>query len=152
MIFNFSPSGMLKARHLKFAPVWLILGFLLIGMICFMSVVSIPPPVKAFLLNDKLMHVAVYGCLMGWFAQIFKHDLTRLALVVAFVLMGIGMEYVQSTVPARQFEVLDMIANTCGVILAWALAYTWMGGLLEWFESTFLAWIPGYHGKTRQVA
>jgi len=52
------------------------------------------------------------------------------------------MEYAQSMVPARHFEYLDMIANTCGVLLAWALAYTWMGSLLEWFERTFMSWIP----------
>lgn len=152
MAFDFSPSGLLTTRHLKFAPLWLVLGFLLIGFICFMSVVSIPAPVKQFLLNDKLMHVGVYGCLMGWFAQIFRHDLTRLGLGAAFVLMGIGMEYVQSTVPSRQFEFLDMIANTCGVLLAWALAYTWMGGLLEWFEKTFLGWVPGGGRESHQTA
>ena len=140
-MFNFSPSALLTARHLKFAPVWITLGFLLIGFVCFMSVVSIPPPVKQFLLNDKLMHIGVYGCLMGWFSQIFRHDLTRLGLGIAFVAFGVGMEYVQSTVPARQFEFLDMIANTCGVLLAWALSYTWMGSILQWFEKTFLGWI-----------
>jgi len=140
--FDFSPSGLLTARHLKFAPVWLVIGFVLIGFICLMSVISVPAPVKSFLMNDKLMHVAVYGCLMGWFAQIFRHDLMRLGLVAAFIAMGVGMEYVQSMVPSRQFEVLDMIANTSGIVLAWALAYTWLGRTLEWFESTFLGWIP----------
>jgi len=140
--FNFAPSGLLAVRHLKFAPLWLSVGFFLIAFICFLSIISVPVQVKAFVLNDKLMHVLVYGCLMGWFAQIFRHDLTRLALVSLFVLMGVAMEYAQSMVPARHFEFLDMMANTCGILLAWALAYTWMGGLLEWFERTFLSWIP----------
>lgn len=148
MSFDFSPSGLLAARHLKFAPVWLFLGFLLIAFIFVMSVISVPASVKSFLLNDKLMHVAVYGCLMGWFAQIFRHDLMRLALVSGFILMGVGMEYVQSMVPSRHFEVLDMIANTSGIVLAWALAYTSMGQLLVWFEKTFLGWIPDNSTKT----
>ena len=135
---NLSPSGLLSVTHLRYTGFWLLIGFSLIAGISFMSLISIPAPVKQFLLNDKLMHVAVYGCLMGWFAQIFRHDLTRLMLGILFVSMGVLIEYIQGMVPHRQFEVLDMIANTSGVVLAWALAYTWMGGLLEWFEKSFL--------------
>lgn len=136
-----SATGM-GARHLRFAPLWFVIGIALIAAICFMSVISVPAEVKQFMLNDKLLHVAVYGCLMGWFAQIFRNDLTRILLAVGFVLMGVGMEYIQATVPTRQFEFLDMIANTCGVVLAWALAYTWMGGILDWFEKNLLSWVP----------
>ncbi len=137
-------AGTIAAQKLRFAPLWFVIGIALIAAICFMSVISVPAEVKKFLLNDKLLHVGVYGCLMGWFAQIFRHDLTRLLLAAAFVLMGVGMEYVQSMVPSRQFEVLDMIANTCGIVLAWALAYTWMGGILGWIEKNCLSWLPEY--------
>jgi VanZ family protein len=80
------------------------------------------------------MHAVAYGLLMGWFAQIFKHDLARLLFVAAFIALGVAMEYAQGLVPSRQFDFLDMIANASGVVLAWALAYTWIGGILEWFE------------------
>jgi len=32
-----------------------------------------------------------------------------------------------------------MVANTSGVVLAWALAYTWVGTILWRFESLFVA-------------
>ncbi len=48
--------------------------------------------------------------------------------------MGILIEVLQAMTPTRQFELLDMVANTSGVVLAWALAYTWFGGLLAKFE------------------
>lgn len=101
-----------------------------------MSLISVPAQVKAVMVNDKVTHLVVYGLLMGWFGQIFRHDLTRLLLVVLLVSMGIGIEYLQGMVPSRQFEILDMIANTSGVVLAWALCYTWMGRILEWFEKS----------------
>lgn len=142
MQFSLLPINTLASRHLRFAPLWLCVGLGLILCISFMSVVSVPAEVKKFLMHDKLLHVAAYGLLMGWFAQIFRRNGTRLLLAIGFVLMGIGIEYIQGQVPSRQFEVLDMIANTSGIVLAWALAYTWMGRALEWFENTCLSWVP----------
>ena len=84
------------------------------------------------------MHVFAYACLMGWFSQLYRHDLTRLLLAIAFVVMGITIEFLQAMTPTRQFEVLDMIANSSGVLLAWALAYTWVGTLLSKFEALFV--------------
>jgi len=132
--FDFSTTGLLKITHLRYRWLWLTIGGLFIAVIFVGSISSIPIEIKTFLLQDKLMHVLAYGCLMGWFAQIYRHDLTRLILVVGFIAMGILIEFLQAMTPTRQFEVLDMIANTSGVVLAWALAYTWVGGLLAKFE------------------
>ncbi|MFK7890689.1 MAG: hypothetical protein AB8B63_07720, partial [Granulosicoccus sp.] len=75
--------------------------------------------------------------LMGWFAQIFRHDLTRLLLALGLAALGIGIEFIQGAVPYRELEVLDMVANVSGVVLAWALAYTWVGNILTWVEAGF---------------
>ncbi len=106
----------------------------MIGAIFIGSIISIPAQVKLIVMQDKFLHVAAYGCLMGWFAQIFRHDLTRLILVIGFIAMGIMIEWLQSMTDTRQFEYLDMVANTSGVVLAWALAYTWFGSVLARFE------------------
>ena len=113
---------------------WLTIGISLIAVIFVGSISDIPPQIKQFVLEDKAMHAIAYGCLMGWFAQIYRHDLTRLILVIAFVFMGILIEFLQSLTATRQFELMDMVANTSGIVLAWALAYTWFGGLLAKFE------------------
>lgn len=110
------------------------MGVSLITAIFVGSISDIPVEIKQFVLQDKVMHAIAYGSLMGWFAQIYRHDLTRLILVVAFIAMGILIEFLQSMTPRRQFEFLDMVANTSGIVLAWAMAYTWFGGLLAKFE------------------
>lgn len=135
MKFDFSPIGLLQIAHLRFKWLWLAVGFSLIAAIFVGSISSIPEGIKQFVLQDKFMHVIGYACLMGWFTQIYRHDLTRLILGIMFVSMGILIEVLQSMTPTRQFELLDMVANTCGVILAWALAYTWFGTLLAKFEN-----------------
>jgi len=124
-------------RHLRFQRIWLVMGIFLIGGVTLASVTSVPAQVNSLFINDKLTHVVVYACLMGWFAQIFRHDLTRLIFVVLLSAMGVGIEFIQAATPTRQFEVLDMVANTSGVILAWALAYTWVGTVLCRFENLF---------------
>jgi len=72
---------------------------------------------------------------MGWFVQIFKHTVARLILAVVLILLGVGMEYMQSLVPSRQFDLIDMLANTTGVLLAWVLSYTILGNLFSAFEN-----------------
>ncbi len=138
MNFDFSPNNLWRVRHLRFKRLWLAVGLFLISGVTLASVTSVPDQVTGLFVNDKLTHVAVYACLMGWFTQIFRHDLTRLAFVFLLSGMGIGIEFIQAATPTRNFEVLDMIANTCGVVLAWALAYTWVGTILWRFESLFI--------------
>ncbi len=81
--------------------------------------------------RDKLVHLSVYAILMGWFAQIYRYHLTRLLLALALIILGVGIEFWQGTTPTRQFDPYDMVANSCGVVLAWALSYTTFGTLLQ---------------------
>lgn len=134
-IFDFSSTGLFRVRHLRFKRVWIAFGLLLVSGVTYASVASVPKEVTTLVFNDKLTHVAVYACLMGWFSQIFRHDLTRVLFVVLLSTMGIAIEFAQAATPTRQFEILDMVANTSGVILAWALAYTWVGTILWRVES-----------------
>lgn len=137
MKFDFTPRSLLTINHLRYRWLWLSVGVLLILAVTVASVISIPAPLKSIMLKDKLMHTLAYAALMGWFAQIFRHDLTRLLLAAGLMLMGVGIEFLQGMTTFRQFDVLDMVANSSGVLLAWALAYTWVGTLLARFEALF---------------
>jgi len=136
-MLNFSKDD-LVVSHLRYGRLWFWMGIGLIVAIVMMSLIRIPPPVTEILLNDKLLHCAVYACLMGWFGQLFHDKFTLLVFAVLFIVMGATMEVLQSLTPHRKFELLDMIANASGVLLAWALSFTWVGSILEWFERTVL--------------
>ncbi len=100
-----------------------------------MSLINPPSSLSLnFTLGDKVGHALAYAVLMGWFIQIFQHSVARLILGALFIGMGVGLEFLQGMVPTRQFEVLDMAANTSGVLLAWLLASTFLGSVLVWFE------------------
>lgn len=133
MSFGSRISGMFVVSHLRFKWIWISLGVLLICAIVTLSLIDLAP-IESVLLQDKIMHMLAYACLMGWFAQIYRHLMARVFLVAALVTMGIAVEYLQSMVNYRQFDVMDMAANTSGVLLAWLLSYTWLGRVFVGFE------------------
>lgn len=137
MKFDFRAERPLAIDPLRWGYLWIGAGLLLVGLVVFLSLIAVPQAVTPFVLHDKVMHLCAYAAMMGWFAQIFRHDLTRLLLAIGFAALGIGVEVLQALVPARQYEVVDMLANTSGVLLAWALSYTRFGNLLAGFE----AWV-----------
>lgn len=130
--------NLVVAPHLALTRLWLWIGLGMILTVVALSVMNPPVAVKQFLLHDKLLHALAYAGLMGWFSQIFHQRLTRLLLVIVFVAMGVGVEFLQSFNPRRFFDVSDMIANGTGVLIAWALAHTWLGHTLSWFEKHVL--------------
>jgi len=135
MQFDFTPRGLMAIRHLRYKRFWLMFGLMLVVGVVYGSTTSRSViPIAVFNMQDKVLHMVVYAGLMGWFAQLFRHDLTRLICVIFFISLGIVMEFIQGMVPARQFDIVDMVANTSGVLLAWALAYTWVGDILVRFE------------------
>jgi VanZ family protein len=69
--------------------------------------------------GDKLGHFAAYGWLMLWFGFLYAK---RLPYAAGFIAMGIGLEILQGALGYRTYEVLDMAANTLGVLLGWAAA------------------------------
>ena len=138
MTFNFTPTNLFTIEHLRFKRLWLAVGFLLIAGVIVASVVKMPSALTPFTYSDKLLHCVVYAGLMGWFAQIYRHDLTRIMFVILLCSLGVAIEFMQTATATRHFDVSDIVANTCGVILAWALAYTWVGTILPRFEGLLI--------------
>lgn len=124
----------LAVGHLIYPRAWFAFGLLMLLTLITLSVINIPEPVGQIMLHDKAMHLLAYGGITGWFAQIFRHSVTRVVLLLLFIAIGVAVELVQGLVPSRQFEVLDMVANASGAMLAWALVHTRLGNLLPWFE------------------
>jgi len=73
--------------------------------------------------GDKLTHLASYATLMFWWAQLYTVPRQRVALAIALIFLGIGIELLQGFTPDRQSEVLDALANTTGILLGWLIAH-----------------------------
>jgi VanZ family protein len=110
------------------------MGYFFVATVVVLSLV--PPPtfiIPKFRLGDKLIHFGTYGFLMMWFAQIFIRP-RYLKIAVAFIFMGVSLEFLQALTPYRTLDFWDMLANSIGVVLGWGLALKGADRIFDSFE------------------
>lgn len=123
--------------ELKYKNIWLIIGYGLISLLIYQTLVSDPIGIDSRV-SDKTLHVTGYFILMGWFVQIYHDKKQKFLCAVFFLAMGIGLEFLQDFGGVRYFEVNDMLANGLGVLLAWALSVTGFSNSIFLFEKYIL--------------
>jgi len=98
---------------------WRVLGWL--GIVITLAVSLMPPALDVSGGHaDKIVHLAGYALLMFWWAQLITRQ--RWKLAVAVVLFGVIIELLQGLTPDRQPDLLDALANSCGVLFGWLAA------------------------------
>ena len=130
MISNQRTSLHKDSSHFHYFLLWHLLGWVMVGIVLYFSLVPSPPKVLDFSFSDKLEHLFAYSVLMGWFGQLYVSKPRQAISAVAFCLMGVAMEYAQDWGGQRFFDVADMAANTLGVSLGWWLTRGWFAGFL----------------------
>ena len=88
----------------------------MVAAIFWLSLTPSPPPLE-ITAGDKLGHLAAYGALLFWFCGLYRKIRTRLLYGTAFIVMGVGLEVLQGMLGYRTYDVLDMTANSVGVLL-----------------------------------
>lgn len=111
---------------LKYTRIWASVGWILVLLVVYLSLVPNPPAPVMFDHADKLEHALAYAALSFWFCQLYG----RLRVIVALAGLGIALEYVQGWTGYRSFDVLDMLADGVGVLSGSVLAMTPLGQLL----------------------
>jgi VanZ family protein len=124
---------MFEKYALKWIPLWLAIGWLLIVSVIVLSLVRLGPATPGGQ-TDKVAHFLAYGTLMFWFAQIYSAARTRLVIAAGLALMGVGLEIAQSFTDYRTFEYADMAANTVGVLGGWLIAPPRIANMLLFVE------------------
>ena len=74
-------------------------------------------------LNDKLEHAAAYAGLMAWFGGMFRRS-SQLWVGAALVALGGGLELLQGLTATRTPDVLDLAADTIGVLIGLVFSMT----------------------------
>ena len=124
--------------QLRYRGLWLLIGYLLIVLVVYLSLVSSPIEIDTRLpYQDKLFHTFAYFTLTFWFMQIYHIRQHVLFWLIFFLCLGFFMEYLQSFDAGRQSEFGDMLANTLGVLLALVMSRTRMKFMLAGFERLF---------------
>jgi VanZ family protein len=122
---------------LRYARAWLAVGWFLIVstfVVCLVPAKELP----ATGISDKWEHTIAYSVLTLWFMGIYRRS-RYLHVAGALVLMGVVIELLQGAMQlGRQCDILDVIANSSGVVLGVLIALVGFGGWAKWVED----WLP----------
>ncbi len=115
-------------RPLLWAGLW-VLAVAVVVVASLMPVSGLPEVPKH---ADKVEHFIAYAALSAGAVQLFARRLSWGFVCVLLVLMGIGLEHLQAQMAlGRMFDRNDALANTIGVLVGLATAFTpWRDALL----------------------
>ena len=105
-------------RIQRTARLWRLIGWIGVALTLVLSLM--PPAFEPSGHTDKFHHLIGYAILMFWWAQLIVWRREKLA--VYLILLGIAIELLQGLTPLRQPDLLDILANTGGVLIGWLLA------------------------------
>jgi len=121
---------------LHYRRVWLFIGWALIITIIYLTLTPSPSDLMDNIsFGDKIGHFVAYSVLMLWFCQLYFGFRNRLFLTLAFISMGITLEFLQELGGVRMYEIADMLANSTGVLIGLSLTYVGFGKILHNIEA-----------------
>ena len=123
--------------ELRWRTLWLIIGWALVALLWYGSLMPAPPKMDLDH-GDKWGHLLAYFLLSLWWMQLYRRRAQQHLLALSFAAMGLVLEVLQGLSGIRFFELADLAANTLGVLCAWALAPTRLGHALSWLEAKFV--------------
>lgn len=79
---------------------------------------------------DKLVHAGIFGfevLMLAWafFSTPLATRKTFMVITLAVIAYGVIMEFVQKLTPDRDYDTLDMVADSIGAIIAFFVANAW---------------------------
>lgn len=85
--------------------------------------------------GDKLEHLLSYALLAGYAGALFAGWRARIGALVALVLLGVLLEWLQGLTGYRFADPWDALANAIGALLGMAVATTALGNVLQWLDA-----------------
>ncbi len=120
-------------KKLKLQKLWLLIGLIYIVVIFYLCLRRSTGTTPSFAHLDKIIHFSAYFIMMSYFAQILKKSSYKKAFI-AFLLMGVLIEFLQLMTGYRSFELLDMVANTSGLLMGWLIFGNYFSNILLFVE------------------
>ncbi len=111
---------------LRYPWLWMVLGWLLVSGVVFGSVAP-GEFLGDRLFDDKIMHGVSYSLLTMWFAGLYTRRRHVWIGLFAF-LLGVGMEFAQSSLSYRSFDPEDMVANGVGIGIGLLFSFYYLAG------------------------
>jgi VanZ family protein len=97
---------------------WVAGGLFIIAAIIYLSLAAVAVEINVQE-GDKIGHLLSYGALMAWWCQLYGAPGRRRWLAIGFIALGGALELAQGLTPSRTPELLDLAADSAGVLLGW---------------------------------
>lgn len=110
---------------------WHVIAWIMVTVVVWASLTDSPPSLPNVVAWDKAQHFVAYAAMSFWFGSVFTRSIKWPFFLVV---LGVTLEYLQGIGGIREMDAMDMLANTIGVSLGWALTYTVLGYLPIWLE------------------
>ncbi len=98
------------------------IGWLLVGVVVFLSLININSAMPDVKHGDKIGHFLAYFSLMTWFAWLYRKPWVRNLYAIGFIILGGVMEILQSMTAHRMGDIEDFHVNTIGVIIGFVFS------------------------------
>ncbi len=83
------------------------------------SFISIDQNLARFLIQDKLLHAAVFS-LITFLAYASKFDVNRITIFISLILYGMLIEITQNYLSYRSFELYDLLSDIIGIAIGYS--------------------------------
>lgn len=115
---------------LRYSLVWSVLGWVALCIVIMLSLLPGTAPTNSGLstsLFDKAGHAILYFMLMVWFGGIYTRR-WHLVIAIALGAQSAVLELIQSRLPYRSFDTMDLLANTGGIAVGVTLTLLVLAG------------------------
>ena len=100
--------------ELKHPRLWFALGYAMLALVAYVSLIPVTIDVAD---SDKLLHLVTYFLLSAFFTTLVQNARRLWRVVPGLILFGVLIEILQGLTGYRYLEIMDMLANSLGVLV-----------------------------------
>ena len=100
---------------LKYPRIWFGVAYVTLILVAVLSLMPVPD--TGVQVSDKIMHFVVYFILSAGFMVLVHQQSNVFKVAIGLMFYGVALEFLQGLTGYRMFELLDMVANSSGVVV-----------------------------------